>query len=494
MQFHVVPADRLTEQQAQQAYLTGLDRVGWPVRVSYDQGVLVLQRAVADSACLHLPWFVEGQGSLMLSSGMLREQPEPFLLPLELARGTVNQLRTQLFEWQVIGLLAPEEVLRKTAEATQQLAAAAVQQADPSLSSAQADASLRTALEAARQLAAAYVDQAFSVRGRSGGGLSSFLGADLGDAPLDGLTAQHFLQSFNAANVPLSWRAVETAEGRFDFSVADAQISWCRQHDLKIAAGPLPLLDPRTLPDWLALFEDDFESLLEFVADYVRAVVHRYRGQVHLWQCAGRLNSCDCLSLSEQEKFQLVLRTVEVIRETDPHGLVVLSIDQPWTEYMSRRNVDFPPLHFVDALLRAGVDLAGLTLEINVGYYPGGTRPRHLLEFSRMIDVWSGFELPLWIALCVPSADREDPLARRKNVLPAGTWTPAGQQAWITCYVPLLLVKTGVQGIFWNQLRDHTPHDFPHAGLFNQKTQPKPALRTLAAIRQNMLKSGLAEK
>ena len=41
-------------------------------------------------------------------------------------------------------------------------------------------------------------------------------------------------------------------------------------------------------------------------------------------------------------------------------------------------------------------------MEINVGYCPGCTLPRHVLEFSRQLDTWSRLGLPLWLSLCVP--------------------------------------------------------------------------------------------
>ena len=66
-------------------------------------------------------------------------------------------------------------------------------------------------------------------------------------------------------------------------------------------------------------------------------------------------------------------------------------------------------------------------------------------------------------------------------------WTPAVQQAWVSRYVPLLLAKGSVQGVFWNQLRDFQPHAFPHGGLFDLR-RPKPALRQLASIRQAHLR------
>jgi hypothetical protein len=54
--------------------------------------------------------------------------------------------------------------------------------------------------------------------------------------------------------------------------------------------------------------------------------------------------------------------------------------------------------------------------------------------------------------------------------------------------VPLALAKPGLQGVIWNQLRDSKPHDFPHGGLFDADGHTKPALRTLAMIRQTHLK------
>jgi hypothetical protein len=134
------------------------------------------------------------------------------------------------------------------------------------------------------------------------------------------------------------------------------------------------------------------------------------------------------------------------------------------------------------------LDLAGLMLEINVGYWPGGTLLRHPLELNRLLDTWSLFGLPLWLSLCVPSACGEDSLAQHKVTLPPDSWTAAAQQAWVARSVPLSLVKPTVQGVLWNQLCDDQPHEFPHGGLFDDCRRAKPALRTLAAIRQAYLK------
>ena len=59
---------------------------------------------------------------------------------------------------------------------------------------------------------------------------------------------------------------------------------------------------------------------------------------------------------------------IKLVRTLDPDTPALLSLDQPWSEHMGRREADFPPLHFADALVRAGLELQGLVLEVNLGY------------------------------------------------------------------------------------------------------------------------------
>ena len=397
MQFLVVSPNQVTKDLLQQAYQTGIDRTPWPGRTSLEGSVLLLEREVSESANLHVPWWVEGHGLVTLSTGTLMEQPTPYLLPVELARGTVNQLRNQLFEWQAIGLVAPAGVGEKLGLALVALSWAAVRQDEPTLAAALSQDALRAALDASQLLSGAYAEQAMAVRRRNTGKLVSMLAADLETSLLDASAARHFLTAFNAAVVPISWRNVEASEGAFSWTVCDAQIQWCHSHGLKVCAGPLINLDARNLPDWVYLFEDDFDNLLAAMSQFVGAAVSRYRGKVGLWQCAGRLNTAEMLSLSEEEKLQLAARMVRLVRSLDGDTPALVSLDQPWSEYMDRREVDFPPLHFADALVRAGVDLSGLVLEVNLGYRPGCTLPRTPLEFSRHLDYWSLLGLPLYL-------------------------------------------------------------------------------------------------
>ena len=488
MQFVVSPPERITDELVQQAYLSGVDRIAWQVSTSRRGDELVLQRSVSESANLHVPWPVEGHGRPTLSTGSLIERPEPYQLPLEIARGAVNQVRNQLSDWEMIGLVVPGAVVERLSEAMGHFARAATGQADRAASAESAERAIRAALDAGDLLTGSYVEQTMAIRHRGGDKLPCLLGGDLGVSLLDDYTAKQFLLCFNAAAVPVRWREIEASEGSYHWTICDKQIGWCRAGGLKVCGGPLLQLDPGGLPDWLYLWEGDFDNLMSFASEFITSAVTRYRGKVDLWLCAGRLNAAEVLSLSEEDKLRLAARTIELVRSLDPDTPALISIDQPWAEYMSSREMDFPPLQFADALVRVGLDLAGLVLEINLGYYPGGTLPRTTLEFSRQLDCWSVFGLPLVLSISVPGAYHDDPLARRGVKLAPGSWTANSQQAWVARYVPLILAKPYVQGVIWNQLCDGQPHDFPHGGLFDQRQHAKPALRTLAAIRQAHLK------
>jgi hypothetical protein len=338
-------------------------------------------------------------------------------------------------------------------------------------------------LDASRLLAAAYAEQAIAVRRRATGRLPALLGGTLSRPDMDEAAARSFLAAFNMAMVPLYWRDVETAESSFDWSVCDRQIQWCREQGLRVCLGPLWQPDARGLPDWVYLWDDDFESLLSGAGQFIDAAVNRYRGKVDIWHCAARVNTSQVLHFSEEEKLRMVAWIVCRVKELDPLHPAMVGVDQPWGEYLGRRAVDLSPIHFADALVRARLDLKAILLEMNFGCFAGGTLLRSEIEVNRLLDYWSLLGLPLLVAMTLPSAGGDDPRARQKFDLPADAWDLAAQQAWVGRYVPLILGKPGLQAVVWNQFEDALPHEFPHGGLRSLQGQAKPALRTLAALR-----------
>src|SRR6185369_11251912 len=91
--------------------------------------------------------------------------------------------------------------------------------------------------------------------------------------------AAPLLAGFNAVTIPFAWGTIEADEGRQNWSQADAKLQWCQANGLRICGGPLIELERHALPDWIYLWEGDFDNLLIVAGDYVRTVVKRYRGK-----------------------------------------------------------------------------------------------------------------------------------------------------------------------------------------------------------------------
>ena len=229
--------------------------------------------------------------------------------------------------------------------------------------------------------------------------------------------------------------------------------------------------------------------MLDAVSAFVRGAVERYRGNVDYWICAGRVNTAEVLSLSEQERLRLAARIVELVRSLDPDTPLLVSFDQPWAEYMRQARVGFPSV----ALRRRSDPGGGRTVGLDDG------DERRLLSRRNAASPSVGTRSPpgdmerVWVAAVVvafgaPAPNTRTPWHTIRAPCPRGIGTAATQRAWMARFVLLSLAKLTVQGVLWNQLRDSEPHDFPHGGLFDDRRRAKPALRSLTSIRQIHLK------
>jgi hypothetical protein len=485
LRFAAPHRDRLPGGAVEQAYLTGMEAVPFPSRNFWEGDQIVLARDVRESGNFHILWNVPGRGPLLLSTASLMERERPYLLPVELARGTLNRLRNQLAYWQSMGLAMPPGYQAIEQEALAQFAKAATQQANPAVAALAAEAALQHALAGIDVLSSAYVDQVLALRHEQSRSLSTILGCGLPQQPLGEPATRDYLAAFNAACPPICWKLIEPAEGEIDWSSADRQFQWLKGKGLKVCAGPLLRLDAGSLPDWLYLWEDDFEAIQGYVQQFISSAVARYRGQVQVWHCAAGLNLPGGLSLTEEQKLRLAVIAIDAVRRNDARTPVVVSFDQPWGEYLQQDEMDLPAYHFADALVRADLGLSGVGLEMNIGYSPGGTLPRDTLELSRLIDRWSTLGVPLLAMLAAPSSASIDPLAAmRPGSVIYGKISPEEIAAMLRPWLSMLVAKQAVHGIFWNQYTDSEPHRWPHCGLVDTTGAAKPLMDVLTELRR----------
>ena len=484
--------DRIPPGGLDHVHICGLDDLPYFGRAYFSGDQLVIERNESDSGRVQIPWRIGEDSPLLLSTATLVERDKPYLLEVELARGTINQLRNQMAQWEMAGLTVSLSLRNQILEATSDFSRAATTQADPPDAAEWAGRSLATAIRAMHALAAEYVAQSMENRRLQARQAATWIGINLGHQLPPPEIARQLPRTFNMACVPFTWRNIEAVEGRRDWKQTDALVTWARGAGLKVTGGPILALDDRGLPDWTYLWEGDTDSLLNFMLEHVRAVVERYRSKVHLWQVAARMSRGQALALDEEARLQITARAISTVRQLDPTTPIVVTFDQPWADYMSTEQLDLAPLHFADALVRADLGLSGLGLELNVGYQPGSIQ-RQPLAYSRLIDTWGLLDLPIFITVTAPSAATADPQAKSNaRVLSSaeGDVTPEKQREWIELHAPLLLSKSLVQVIVWNQLSDAVPHHYPNAGLFDTQGKAKPALAALQAIREKYFAPG----
>ncbi|CAN0363965.1 unnamed protein product, partial [Ectocarpus sp. 4 AP-2014] len=213
------------------------------------------------------------------------------------------------------------------------------------------------AAAASCRLADVYAEQALALRMANDQRLSTLLGIRLSGKAPGSEKAKRLASTFNLANIACGWGAVEPSEGRRDWSQSDKPVEWARNEGMRVCIGPLLEFDDKLLPDWAYLFEGDVEMLTSLMIGHVRAAVQRYRGKAQLWHVGSKINRDKILSLSDEQRLQIIASAVRVIRQLDPSTPVVVGIDQPWGEYRATRPGDLTPLDFADALERADLGI-----------------------------------------------------------------------------------------------------------------------------------------
>ena len=467
MRFIVCPSS-LIEDDLPPTQMTGFDGRTFPMRVEADGQTLVCTRQQSDSGKVHICCPVDGFGKVVLATASLRERTEPYVLALELARGTICELRNQAGGWQVAGLKLPTSMREPYDAAHRLFSQAVLRQSSIEECSTNAWEAIANAVLAGRILTEAYVSQRMVFRQSRSQSLPVSLGCDTGPAAVESSDRERFESVFNSALVPVTWKAIEQVEGDYNWDNLDETIDWCVQNRNFVVAGPLLDLSADGMPDWLGTWQHDFLNLQSFVADFVETAVSRYVGRIRHWEIVGNANTGGALNLTEENRLSLAARTLEVARQVDDEIQLSLMIGQPFGEYMTAGQHRLSPIQFVDALARSGIGLSEVHLEIKLGEHGNCTLPQHLLQFSKLMDQWSYLGLPISVSLSCVGAYTCDEM----------------QLTMLERYVPVLMAKDSVVGIYWGCLRDGTGSTRDGCGLVRHDGSDRATLDKLRSYRE----------
>ncbi len=463
----------------------GQDTMPYPTTVQIGQGQMKVSRTVDESGFLLAPWPVESAGQLMVSSGTLMERVAPYQLPLELARGKVNQVRGQAADWRMGGLDVSDTLADQLRDMALGFSRAAVEQA-----MTQGQSALAGACAAADHLVRTYVNQVLEVRHQRLTQLDTALGCRL--APPLPILAPILPQACNSLVLLFPWNEIEPAESDYHWEAVDALVNWAVEQEVAVAGGPLIDFSGANLPHWLWCRERDLGSLAGYLCDFVETVLERYKDKVRTWQLTAAANAAQVLAVADEELLWLTVRLAEAARNVDPGLELVLGIAQPWGDYLSTQDHSHSPFVFADTIVRTGLKLAALDLELIMGIDARGTYCRDLLDTSRLLDLYALLGVPLQVTLGYPSAPGPDPQADSDLLVGGGHWrggiTPQVQADWAAAFAELALCKPYVRGVHWVHFEDAQRHLVPHCGLVDGDGNIKPALHRLRELRERHLK------
>ena len=521
MRFRVPNAQSYDAQIWGTAFVSGIEGIPWASKNRIENDCLIIDRTVNESGKLSIVWPTEEYGPIMLSTASLRCQETPYLLHLELARGTIHRVRGRGIDWQRLGLKLPEAFASMMDRSVLAFVQSILSADDAERCMMLAQTAIDLAVSASKPLSRAFVSQSLQARHQSEKQLSTLMGIKLTPTQAWEQDVEAILPAINTINISMEMGQLETESKMAVLSLIDAQLEWARRNSLRIFGGPLLNLQSHAVPKWLYLLSD-FQSMYDAACKHATLMVERYRGQVHLWSAAAGLNAPNTLGITDEQVLHLAVGVIQAVRRCDPKTPVVLTIDAPWAEYLGQKPDGISPLHFADAIIRADLGLSGLGLELNFNYWPGGSMPRDLIDISDLIDHWNILGLPLLAHISAPCNLQHDSTAISKsNVVsnwsyPNYAWWDQSQMSdsgsielpttekialnLTNANVPssnrdrmpvngleviqMLLSKSNVHGIFWNQFSDRNEHIYPNAGLIAPSGKRRSLLDGLSRLRQ----------
>lgn len=480
-----------------------------------------------------------GLGVLSVQTCLLPEDPHPYLLSLELARHRIMFFLNKLEDWGLFDLPTDHPVLQQFEQARQQFTAALVARREgaakpdeysPSAAKLACEA-IALAMNAGEQLTVLQAERELKARlsGKSYSDARTHLARLTPETPAPGapvmvpgasnvvvagppqigvaISPGQFSEPLQRAaaltsdfiTMPMRWIDMEPKEGKYNFAPTDRWIEWAvRTAKLPIVGGPLIDFRPQSVPDWLFIWENDYETLRDLVFEHVQAVVTRYRRTVSRWTVASGLHVNTNFKISFDQIMDLTRVCVLLVRKLQPTAKIQVEIAQPWGEYHATNRRSIPPYVYADAVVQAGLNVDALALRVQMGHAEPGLSTRDLMSYSALLDKFAALEKPIAIS-CVGAPSSPIPAKPYRSRAGASgedayepgfwrqPWSEQTQADWLTQAVAIAASKPFVQSVCWQELADPPAgqplSEMPGGGLLNAAGIPKPAFARLAQLR-----------
>ncbi len=461
--------------------------------VSFRDGLLVVNRSDEQAMGLSVLWNLGAPGALQLETTRLQPRSKPYVLNVELARFRLMKVMQKQEDWNLFDFPRTDKYAARFHEAQLMFADALGRLDEPAEAARLADRALEMAVELSEQLAVFHSELLLTRRRQSTGFVKHIFGCRVEPAVANERYKEMLAANFDYAIVPMSWKQLQPDEHVFRTDDVDDWVETLNKRRVPVIAGPLVRLDRAHVPDWMVIWEHDFDALRETAYEYVQRVVTRYRRAVSAWNVVAGIQTNTAFALSFEQIIELTRLLVAQVKTLLPTSRTLVTITQPFGEYHARSRGSVPPMLYAEMVSQAGITFDGFGVELELGVPQAGMFMRDLFQLSSLLDKFATLGRPLFItALGVPgrsTPDLSDTSEGRLDPNAAGRWRrpwdPQLQAEWMEAVYHLALSKPFVESIAWSNLAD-VNQSLPGGGLLDDMLRPKPAFTKYLQMREKV--------
>jgi hypothetical protein len=466
------------------AYAFGQDVIPVRADLAAANGQVCCVKRTPGAAGLAVLWDAGAAGRFLLPTTRLPERDAPYSLNVELARGQVGRIAQKREDWGLFDYEAAKPLNDEFTAARQQFIEA-LKATEPVEAAGLADTALDQAVTLGEKMSLFHADILLKRRKAAGSAASFGCRVDLLSSADE--YAGRLRDVFDFITVPLPWKQIEPKERHFQYSAVDAWVNWAARAKKRVHSGSLVSFDPKHLPEWLYIWEHDYEALRDVIYEHIQRIVKRYENHVQIWNVVSGIHANNSFNFNFDQLMELTRMSCLLVKKTAPNSRVMIDLTMPWGEYYARNQRTIPPLLYADMAVQSGIKFDAFGLQIYMGVPVDGYYVRDLMQISSMLDEFVGFGKGLHITACaVPSnvaADAWDAWGGQAPVPKGGQWhqpwSPRLQAEWVQAFCRVALSKPYVESICWRDLADYEGHFIPHGGLCRNNMEPKLSYKEL---------------
>lgn len=478
------------------AHLIGADGSPMRAEVVFENGLIICEKRESGPASLALQHRVGDLGELTIQTCLLPDREDPYLLTLELARHRLMTLYSKLEEWGMFDLEANHPVTQRTETSRRLFVQALCAQTDnPARSDQLAQECLVAALDGSEELALTHSELLLNRRRHTTAVPRCAIGCGVSLDQTHERLRLGLLANFDFLQLPTPWKALSPEEGGYKWDLMDNWLEWAGRSRLPVVAGPVISFEPNNLPDWLYIWEHDYDTVRDLVYEHIERVVGRYKNRVAVWKIVSGLHVNSHFPFNFEQLMDLTRMSSMLVKKVSPQAKVLVEIRQPFGEYYAYNTRSIPPMMYVDLIMQSGINFDGFSVDLRMGQALPGQFTRDLMQVSDLLDQFVGFSKPVYVTAAAPSEpvtpmmiavpEKSEPVDANSGFW-RRPWSTIVQSHWLEAIFQIASSKPFVEAVAWRDLVDHPHIELPLAGLISEEYQPKGAFRRLVAFRRGM--------